>query len=352
VLTPLQITMSLSPTGRPYSEPVKVARQATVAHVLGKEWRSPVADPDLVAWVTGQTVRVAPAAKKRAVVDPSSVRVFGEETMVARVDGFVMVVSTDHVLVNVNSVVTLVAANRLVMIPLAGPGKVKVAVRDNNGCRVPLMPAGGVAAYMDQHGATNAVFRVAPNTRHRAWNVGSGSGPGGLDNAAVCQVLLRGGDEWMGPGCLYTCTHAASIWKHIDQKGHDHAPDQVWQCYTCHFQAPRIEEVWAHQQQTCKCNHESQVLSARAVAHGWRVLFDDPPNFGSPMTTHGEGTLGEVCRKGLQTPSASKLYTRLWGRLQNLSMASSCRRFGGGNAQATELRTAEQFYKDIGAIVL
>jgi hypothetical protein len=345
--------MSLSPR-KPgaYTNFDLVAARAGNGCVLGKQWNASNADATLVSWLTGHNVEVGLPARscKPFTVAMNEMRVVNKLTIVARVPSYVVVIAADHVAVKLKSTAPMhVAANVCTMMPVNGVASVTLRVRDNEQCGVALIPARAAAELMDTHGAQNVALRVLQTAkffnvpgRHNVWRKG-------VQDGAACEAILKSTNGWVCSSCSYTCTNAASMWKHL-KRPLQTAPAMHWRCFCAapHFSA-RVEDIWEHQHHSKQCSHYQKVLTPASIAQGWTMLIDAPPDFGSPMDSHAEGTLGDVDSTGHTTVAARKqkadLYARLWKIVAKVGNRTT-------KIPTNEYRTAQQYYCDIGAVVI
>lgn len=206
-----------------------VAHTNGIGVVLGRRWRPPAVDLQLLAWLTGDAFVVAPlppAARRFKIETGAAVPVLGI-MMVAKTRHSAVIVSADHAIVRVDGRVFAVAANKPLVLP--APGVVAAIAVRHGGCRLHVVPASDVAALLDSSAATNVCYRSAA------------AFPG------FVEAVLVDGPHWLCPGCGDRHRHLDAMWAHLGAPGR---PPQSLQ-----------------------------------------PLMPSPPLFGSPMTAFAENTV-------------------------------------------------------------
>ena len=172
-----------------------------VGVALGRVWRPPAIDLNLLTFLTGATFEGADntvSGRRFRIFDGAAI-VVSSVAMVGKTDGVVVIVSADHVIVRVNSAVYAVAANKPMVLTVAG-GSASVTIR-HGGCRLPVVPAADVAALLDTTGATNVCHRPAA------------AFPGFVEAVPVS------GPKWICPGCHVEHHRLDAMWKHLKAPG-------------------------------------------------------------------------------------------------------------------------------------
>ena len=224
----------MSPRGRDcgadaYTVPAAPATLKIVGLALGRMWRPPAIDLELLTFVTGgafeETDPVPPGRRFR--IFDGAATVASHVMMVAKCPGIVVFISVDHAIVRVNGAVYALAANKPMVLSVPGTAA-SIAIR-HGGCRLPVVPATDTAALLDTTGATNVCYRPAA------------AFPGFVEAVPVS------GAKWLCPGCGVEHHHLDAMWAHLKAPGP--APGSL------------------------------------------QPLMPSPPRFGSPMTSHDENTV-------------------------------------------------------------